>query len=124
MAWRLTIRSGPTVDRESYEVLEDALAALERRCREIEVKPPRRMVRVPTRTFSPAEQVAARAELAGPRRMFPSVRAGVDVRGDGTTEPWIGRTTREIVPLESDEDAYAALRRALTSTESSVSVEP
>ena len=96
-----------------FDALPEALEALERRCREAAAKPPRRMVRVPMRTFTPAEQVAARAEVAGPGRLFPAVRAGIDVRGDGTTEAWLGRTSRELVPQEGSEDAYAALRRVL-----------
>ena len=107
-----------------FDALPEALDTLERRCREAAAKPPRRMVRVPTRTFTPAEQVAARAEVSGPGRLFPAVRAGIDVRGDGTTEAWSGRTSREPVARQEGEDAYAALRRALGSTESSVSVEP
>ena len=124
MAWRVTIRTGPKVDRLRFEALPDALEALERRCREVAAKPPRRMVKVPMRSFTPAEQVAARAEVAGPGRLFPAVRAGIDVRGDGTTEAWSGRTNRELVSQEDGEDAYAALRRTLASTESSVSVDP
>jgi hypothetical protein len=124
VAWRLTIRSGPKVDRLRFEALDEALSVLEQRCREVEAKPPRRLVSVPMRSFAPAQQVAARAEVAGPGRLFPSVRGGVDVRGDGTSEPWVGRTSRELVALEDGEDAYAALRRALSATESSVSVEP
>ena len=124
MAWRLTIRSGPKVDRLRFEDLSEALAVLERRCREAQAKPPRHLVRVPMRSFTPAQQVAARAEVAGPGRFFPSVRGGVDVRGDGGTEAWIGRTSRDPVETLGDEDAYAALRRALASTDSSVSVEP
>jgi hypothetical protein len=124
VAWRVTIRSGPKVDRMRFETLSEALDVVERRCREVEAKPPRRMVRVPMRSFTPAEQVAARAEVAGPGRLFPAVRAGIDVRGDGSSEAWIGRTTRNVVETEAGEDAYAALRRSLAATESSVNVEP
>jgi hypothetical protein len=124
VTWRVTIRSGPKVDRLRFESLDEALDVVERRCREVEAKPPRRMVRVPMRSFTPSEQVAARAEVAGPGRIFPAVRAGVDVRGDGSSEAWIGRTSRDLIDVEQGEDAYAALRRSLASTESSVSVDP
>jgi hypothetical protein len=124
VAWRVTIRSGSKVDRLRFESLGEALDVVERRCREVEAKPPRRMVRVPMRSFTPAEQVAARAEVAGPGRLFPSVRGGVDVRGDGSTEAWTGRTSRDLIDLQEGEDAYAALRRSLAPTASSVSVDP
>jgi hypothetical protein len=120
----VTVRSGPKVDRLRFETLDDALRALEERCREAEAKPPPRTVRVPTRSFGPAEQVAARAEVSGPGRLLAAVRAGVDVRGDGSSEAWVGRSNRELVSREEGEDAYAALRRALSDTESSVSVDP
>ena len=110
----MTFRGGSKVDRRRFESLADAVEALEARCREIEAKPPRRMVRVPMRSFTPSEQVAARAEIAGPGRLFPAVRAGIDVRGDGSTEAWTGRSwRRRLVEQRAGEDAFAALRRVL-----------
>ena len=59
------------------------------------------------REFAPAQQVAARAELKGPKRL----RAGIDLRGDGSAEAWTGSLVRKLVELQPGEDAYAALRR-------------
>jgi hypothetical protein len=120
----VTVRSGPKVERLRFDTLDVAVEALESRCREAAAKPPLRTVRVPTRSFEPAQQVAARGEISGPGRLFPAVRAGIDVRGDGGTEAWIGRTRRELLAQEEGEDAYAALRRAVSATESRFSVEP
>jgi hypothetical protein len=78
--WRVTVRSGPKVERQRLDSLPDALEMIEARCRAAAARPPVRTVRVTSRTFEPAQQVAARAELAGPGRWFPSVRAGIDVR--------------------------------------------
>jgi len=66
-------------------------------------------VHVFRREIAPVQQVAARAELAGPARL----RAGVDLRGDGSTEAWVGRWRRRLVEQADGESAYQALRRAL-----------
>jgi hypothetical protein len=55
------------------------------------------------------QQVAARGEVAGPGRL----RAGVDLRGDGSAEAFTGRWRRQLVERRSGETAYDALRRAL-----------
>jgi hypothetical protein len=114
MPWKLTVRAGPKVERRRFPELESALDALESRGRELAKNAPRGPVDAKLKRFEPIQQVAARIELAGPERVLPSVRGGVDVRGDGSTEAYLGRVRREVVKQERGETAYAALRRALS----------
>jgi hypothetical protein len=65
------------------------------------------------RRYAPAEQVVARIELAGPERRLPTRHAGIDVRGDGSTEAYLGRVRRQPLELGPDEDVVAGLRRAI-----------
>jgi hypothetical protein len=105
----VTIRSGPKVRRERFGSLAEALDAIERRGRELE-----RGTDVTAvggrlmRRLEPVQQVVARLELKGPG----GLRAGVDVRGDGSSEAFTGRVRRRLLDQRRRESAYDALRRA------------
>jgi hypothetical protein len=114
--WKLTVRAGPRVERSRYDDLTEALDAAEQRGRELARAAPRDAVDVKVRRFEPIQQVVARIELAGPERLLPSARAGVDVRGDGSTEAYVGGIRREVVKQRKGETAYTALRRTLETT--------
>jgi hypothetical protein len=114
VAWKLTVRAGPRVQRSRYAELVDALDALEKRARELARDAPRERVDAKIKRFEPVQQVSARLELAGPERLLPSFRAGVDVRGDGSTEAYRGRVKRELLDERKGESSYEALRRELT----------
>jgi hypothetical protein len=108
--YTLTVRSGARVKRQRFSALDEALEALERRGRELE----RASEAEPAggrlmRRVEPVQQVVGRLELAGPGRL----RAGVDVRGDGSSEGFTGRLRRRLVEQRRGELAYEALRRAL-----------
>ncbi len=113
MPWRLTVRSGSKVRRSSFADLDQALAALEDRARELADSAPGATVNTKIKRFEPAEQVIARLELSGPERFVASVRAGVDVRGDGSVEAYRGRVRRELIQERKGESTYTALRRVL-----------
>jgi hypothetical protein len=113
--WRLTVRVGPRVQRSRFECLEEALEALERRSGELAREAPGDALDVKFKRFEPIERVAARIELAGPQRLLPNVRGGLDVRGDGSTEAYMGRVRRQVIERRPGEDAGSALRRRLQS---------
>jgi hypothetical protein len=108
--YKITVRIKARVERERAEDLDAALASLERRGRELASE-----ARVPpaggtlVRRFEPVQQVFGRLELAGPN----GLRAGIDVRGDGSVEAFTGRIRRKLVRQETGESAYDALRRVL-----------
>jgi hypothetical protein len=110
MPYTLTIRQGSKVTRERYTDLGAAVGAVEERGRELERGADARAVGGSfIRRIEPVQQVVARLELKGPSGM----RAGVDVRGDGSSEAFTGRVRRRLVEQRKGEDAYGALRRAL-----------
>jgi hypothetical protein len=113
VAWRLTVRAQHRVERTRFDALDQLLDALEARGRELARVMPRQAVDVKVKRFEPIQQVAARLELAGPERLLPSVRAGIDIRGDGSTEAFRGGVRRVVLEQRPHEDAFTALRRAL-----------
>lgn len=107
--WTLTIRAGSKVEHERHDTLELATAALAARLAALEPVASRDEIRFFARTIEPVAQVAARLELAGPRRQ----RGGVDLRGDGSTEAYSGRLRRRLIERRKGESAADALRRVL-----------
>jgi hypothetical protein len=100
------------VERTKLDSLQAALDALESRARELSEDANTRTVDTKLfRKFEPIQQVVARLELAGPSRM----RAGVDVRGDGSVESYTGRVRRKLIEQRDGESPFEALRRELAS---------
>jgi hypothetical protein len=111
MPFTLTIRQGPKVTRERYGDVQAALLAMEEWGRELERGADARAVGgTLLRRIEPVQQVVARLELAGPGKL----RAGIDVRGDGSSEAFTGRVRRRLVEQRRGETAFEALRRSLT----------
>jgi len=104
--YRVTIRSESQVRHVDHADLGVALGALEAQLRAIDWR--REPVPWIGREIEPVAQVVARGELSG-----PGVRAGVDVRGDGSAEAFTGRWRRRLVQQRCGESAYDALRREL-----------
>ena len=104
----VTIRREGKTQRLERDALDTALDALEFELRALTQTSRRGPVSGIARTYEPAEIVAVRGEIAG-----RGVRAGVDVRGDGTAEAFTGRVRRRVVAPARGESAYDALRRVL-----------
>jgi hypothetical protein len=113
MAWRVVMRRGPQVERLRTDSLAEALDLLENRVRQVAMGPRPDAVDVRVRRYEPGDLVWARAEVRGPQRFTPDVRAGVDLRGDGSVVAWTGSVRRASVEPADGESPYDALRRAL-----------
>ena len=111
--YTVTVRSRAKVRKQRHEQLDEALAALERVGRELaDDASERPLGGTLIRRMEPVQQVVGRVELAGPGR----VRAGVDVRGDGSSEAFTGRLRRRVVQQREGESPYDALRRELATS--------
>jgi hypothetical protein len=113
VAWKVTVRTQGKVKHQRFGELDPALDA---RGKELSDGAPNRPIDAKYKQFEPIQQVMARLELTGPERLMPSVRAGVDVRGDGSTEAYVGRVRRAEIEQRKGETAFEALRRTLAKT--------
>jgi hypothetical protein len=111
--WNLTVRTGGKVARSRFDRLSEALDGAETEARAAATSAPRTVVDAKIRKFEPVQQVVARIELSGPERVLPKVRAGIDVRGDGSAEAYLGHVRRRLIEQRVRESPYEALRRTL-----------
>lgn len=107
------MRSGGRVEREHFTESQDALDAVKARAEMLVEGAPRRSIDLRYKKLDPVQQVFVRLELSGPERLFASIRAGIDIRGDGSMEPYTGRFMRRAIARRSGESAVAALRRVV-----------
>jgi hypothetical protein len=96
-----------------FDALDRALDALKSRASALADDAARQPQKTELKRYSPAEQVVARVELSGPERRLASRHAGIDVRGDGSSEPYVGRVRRKPLETPDGEDVFSALHRAL-----------
>jgi hypothetical protein len=113
MAYKVTIRVGPKISRSRHTSLQAAIDTLEIELTSLGPAARRDTQRALAREYEPAAQVAARGELAGPSPISRRVRAGADVRGDGSIEVYRGRVRRRRIDVERRERPFDALRREL-----------
>jgi hypothetical protein len=112
LSWKLTVRHGPRVDRESFDDIEAALARVRERLEAV-----RREGNLPPisalRDFSPEQRVHARFELDGPG-LFRGPKGGIDLMGDGSVVTYTGSIRKEPLGADSLDDAIERLREALS----------
>jgi len=103
------VRNGPRVERTGFDSLGAALDAMAQRMQELAPEARRPAVELLRRRFEPARQVTVRAEVSGPG----GVRGGVDLRGDGSSEAFVGRWRRRLIDEQAGESVYSGLRPTL-----------
>jgi hypothetical protein len=111
--YRVIVRRTGRTEKSRFGTLAEALDALETELRAAAtvVRGAPTVKRALGREYEPAQQVAVRGELRGPG----GLRAGVDVRGDGSMEAFTGQLLRRPVEARDREDAWSALRRVVAS---------
>src|SRR5436190_23079419 len=87
-AYRLTVRHGSSVGREGLATLDEAIAAIGDRVREIRREGPLEETNA-IRDYRPGQQVHARLELSS-GGLFRGREVGLDVMGDGSLVPYEG----------------------------------
>jgi hypothetical protein len=110
--YRLTVRHGSRVQRESFDSLDDAMEAIESRAGEVRREGPLTRVKA-LRDYDPGQRVAARLELST-GGVLRGREAGIDVMGDGALVPYRGVVRKRRLEPGRDQSAFDAVREALT----------
>ena len=110
--FKLTVRQGPSVAREKFENLDDAIAAMERRVKDIRSSGPLEAKKV-FREYEPGARVAGRVAISTGGLLRAGQEAGIDVMGDGTLIAYEGGVRRD--ELDPGQDGpFDAVRTALS----------
>ncbi|MBK5220580.1 MAG: hypothetical protein JJE35_12475 [Thermoleophilia bacterium] len=110
-SWKLTVRHGSEVSHQSFDDLDEAVAAMRERALAIRSEGPARTVRS-LRDFGPEDQVHARLQISG-RGLLRKPVAGVDVRGDGTFMPFRGGVGRAELDPSGHDTPFDLVRETL-----------
>ena len=107
--YKIVLRLSSQVEKERHDTLDEALASLSARIPQVAR---RGSVQALVREYEPGSQVAGRLEVHGPS----GTHGGIDVRGDGSAEAYVGWIRKRPVERRGDESAIEALRRELLET--------
>jgi hypothetical protein len=111
VSWKLTIRHGSDVSHQSFDELNEAVAAMRKRGLAIRAGGPAEAVSA-LRDFAPKDQVQARLQVSGGKLLRKRI-AGIDVRGDGTFMPFQGRVVREELDPTGYDTPFDVVRETL-----------
>ena len=111
-AWKLTVRNGSAVQRQSFDDLDAALAEAERQTDEILAEGPMAPAKA-FREYEPSELVRARIEISGKGLLRPPT-AGLDIQGDLSLIGFIGGVKRKPIEAKDEAGIFAAIREALS----------
>lgn len=109
MSFTLTVRHGARVERDRFDDLPAAIAAMRQRAEQIRAEGPLGSVKA-FREYGPAQRVAGRVELST-GGWLRGGDAGVDVMGDGSLVAYSGGIRKR--PLDEGGDPFEAVRKAL-----------
>jgi hypothetical protein len=109
--WKLTVRHGSKVSRDSFDELGEAVSEMRRLAFAIRsqgaAKPASAL-----REFKPEDQVLARLQLSR-KGLLRKPTAGVDVRGNGLFVPFRGGVGRQELDPTDYDTPFDAVREVL-----------
>jgi hypothetical protein len=110
--WKLTIRHGSDVRRQSFDDLDEALAAAREAADEVISEG--RLERVSAiRDYEPAQLVNARLEISG-KGIFRPPTAGIDIQGDLSVIPYAGGVRRQSLEGSTVAEAVKSVKMFLS----------
>jgi hypothetical protein len=112
VSWRLTLRHGSRVDKQSFASLDDALAEAR-----AQIDATRREGRLGTvsafRDYGPGQRVQLRAEVSE-KGLLRGREAGIDLMGNGDLVAYSGAIRKRPLDADTLEEAIDAVRAAFS----------
>lgn len=111
--WKLTVRHGSDVSRQSFDDLDEAVEAARSAADEILAEGPLTRVQA-IRDYEPGQIVNARVEISG-KGIFSPPTAGIDIQGDLTIIPYAGGVRRKLLEGSTIAQAIKSVKMSLSS---------
>ncbi|MCB0858272.1 MAG: hypothetical protein KDB57_09180 [Solirubrobacterales bacterium] len=110
--WKLTVRHGPDVSRQTFDDLDSALGAAREAADEVVSEGPLDPVSA-IREYEPSQIVNARIEITG-KGIFKPPTAGIDIQGDLRIVPYAGSVRRQTLEGSTLPQAIKSLKMFLS----------
>ena len=110
--WKLTVRHGPDVNRQTFDDLDSALGAAREAADEVISEGPLDSVSA-IREYEPSQIVNARIEITG-KGLFKPPTAGIDIQGDLNIIPYAGGVRRQTLEGSTLPQAIKSLKMYLS----------